>query len=218
MSKKTLKEKITSVCWWTLGLSVAYFAIGAYLKSDGPKFDPEKTYELIRDTLTLTAAFLAPVAAFVLFTDWRHQHNAIKNENLSEEVIKIIKDDFGLFYKLTKDDLKDTSKYNEYRVSFFNLIQNLTNKINLIQGLNRESIDFKTEVKSTIQSLYSLWDNLSQQSFASYQYESIALMDGAFIKEKQQILIEMLSTKLVENQKIYEEIQEKIKKLKPLSV
>lgn len=90
MSKKTLKEKITSVCWWTLGLSVAYFAIGAYLKSDGPKFDPGKTYDLIKDTLTLTAAFLAPVAAFVLFSDWRVQHIEKSLEQKSQEIDKII--------------------------------------------------------------------------------------------------------------------------------
>ena len=74
MKKKTLKEKINRVCWWAAGLTILYFIVGAFLKSDGPKFDPNKTYELIRDTLTLTAAFLAPVAAFVLFSDWREEH------------------------------------------------------------------------------------------------------------------------------------------------
>lgn len=88
MAKKTLEEKIKIVCWWALGLTILYFLIGAWLISDGPKFDPTKTYNLLKDTLTLTAAFLAPVAAFVLFSDWRDQHKAQKLENDSELIIK----------------------------------------------------------------------------------------------------------------------------------
>lgn len=82
MTKKSLEKEIKLVWMWALILSVVYFTIGAYLKSDGPKFDPSKTYELLKDTLTLTAAFLAPVAAFVLFTDWRREHGDKRNEEL----------------------------------------------------------------------------------------------------------------------------------------
>jgi len=74
MKKKTLKSKIIRACLWTALFTVVYFIGGAYLKSDGLKFDPNKTYDLIKDTLTLTAAFLAPIAAFVLFSDWRDEH------------------------------------------------------------------------------------------------------------------------------------------------
>lgn len=86
MTKKTLKEKIEIVSWWTLGLSILYFSIGAWLKSDGSHFDPAKTYELIKDTLTLTAAFLAPVAAFILFNDWREEHIKKENEGLAIDI------------------------------------------------------------------------------------------------------------------------------------
>lgn len=82
MAKKTLEDKIKLVCWWALVLTILYFAIGAWLKSDGPKFDPAKTYDLLKDTLTLTATFLAPVAAFVLFSDWRREHRDKHNEEL----------------------------------------------------------------------------------------------------------------------------------------
>ena len=86
MAKKTLEEKIKLVCWWALGLTILYFLIGAWLISDGPKFDPTKTYNLLKDTLTLTAAFLAPVAAFVLFSDWREQHIEKLLEQESSEI------------------------------------------------------------------------------------------------------------------------------------
>lgn len=86
MAKKTLEEKIKLVCWWALGLTILYFLIGAWLISDGLKFDPTKTYNLLKDTLTLTAAFLAPVAAFVLFSDWREQHIEKLLEQESSEI------------------------------------------------------------------------------------------------------------------------------------
>jgi hypothetical protein len=80
MTKKTLEEKIKRVCLWAAGLTILYFLIGGWLTSDGPNFDPSKTYDLLKDALTLTAAFLAPVAAFVLFSDWRIQHRNLSNE------------------------------------------------------------------------------------------------------------------------------------------
>ncbi|MDA3442643.1 hypothetical protein ABIC56_002795 [Acinetobacter bereziniae] len=90
MSKKTLKEKIKLVWVWALILSVVYFTIGVYLKSDGYKFDPFKAYELLKDTLTLTATFLAPVAAFVLFSDWRVQHRNLSNEKIALSLYRSI--------------------------------------------------------------------------------------------------------------------------------
>lgn len=89
MKKKTLKEKINIVCWWAVGLTVVYFIIGVILKSDGPKFDPIKTYDLIKDTLTLTATFLAPVAAFVLFSDWREEHNVKEIHSTIDMILEL---------------------------------------------------------------------------------------------------------------------------------
>lgn len=90
MAKKTLEEKINCVKWSALLFAIVYFLIGAWLKSDGPFFDSDKAYELIRDSLTLTAYFLAPIAAFVLFSDWREQHKAQKLELDSENIIRKI--------------------------------------------------------------------------------------------------------------------------------
>lgn len=104
MTKKTLEEKIKLVCWWALGLTILYFLIGAWLISDGSKFDPTKTYNLIKDTLSLTAAFLAPVAAFVLFTDWRTEHREkIKDTNIRELIegySNLFKEAYELNYKI----------------------------------------------------------------------------------------------------------------------
>lgn len=92
MAKKTLKERVKLVWRWTIILSITYFLIGIYLKSDGFNINPSITYELIKDTLTLTAAFLAPVAAFVLFSDWREEHQTKSLHALIDE-IKVITQD-----------------------------------------------------------------------------------------------------------------------------
>lgn len=110
MAKRTLEEKIKLVWIWALILSVVYFAIGAYLKSDGLKFDPSKTYDILKDTLTLTATFLAPVAAFVLFSDWRKQHRAISNENVVNTTLTEIK---GLQNKVNNAALNLAMQQNQ---------------------------------------------------------------------------------------------------------
>jgi|GEM_PF-2702973 len=81
MSKKTLKQKIYYVKWSAVSFFIVYFVIGAILTKSGSSFDSEKTYNLLTNSLTLTAYFLGPVAAFVLFSDWREQHNKqVRNE------------------------------------------------------------------------------------------------------------------------------------------
>lgn len=96
MAKKTLKEKIDQVKWWAIGLTIVYLIVGAFLVSDYPLnksiFDPLKTYNLIKDALTLTAYFLAPTAAFILFSDWREEHRDIRNENVILDALPRIKE------------------------------------------------------------------------------------------------------------------------------
>ena len=92
MKKKTLKDKIIRACLWTAFFTVVYFIIGAYLISDGLEFDPNKTYNLIKDTLTLTASFLAPIAAFVLFSDWRDEHRVKTILGTIESIIQKLSD------------------------------------------------------------------------------------------------------------------------------
>lgn len=83
MTKKSLEHKIKDVVFWTIVFFVLYMIIGFLLESkwlsvtlDLPKFNV-----ILKDSLTITAAFFAPGAAFILFTDWKEQHNKqVKNE------------------------------------------------------------------------------------------------------------------------------------------
>jgi len=92
MKKKTLEEKIRQVGFWTFGGVFWYLVIAFFLKSSYPIYeynlDKSATYDVIKDALTLAAAFLAPVAAFVLFIDWKTQHKEVNNEKNSRLIIQ----------------------------------------------------------------------------------------------------------------------------------
>ncbi|SCC70843.1 hypothetical protein [Acinetobacter albensis] len=94
MTKKTLEEKIKQVGFWTFGGIFWYLAIAFFLKSNYPIYDYDFNrsiaYDVIKDALTLAAAFLAPVAAFILFSDWRVQHIEKRKEQESEVILSRI--------------------------------------------------------------------------------------------------------------------------------
>ncbi|ETR94561.1 hypothetical protein [Acinetobacter lactucae] len=88
MKVKTLKEKIRDVVFWICAGGVIYLIVGYLMKTNWlscPKQLPE-LYELIRDSLTLMAYFLAPAAAFILFSDWRLEHVEKSREKQVEDI------------------------------------------------------------------------------------------------------------------------------------
>ncbi|MDC4674725.1 hypothetical protein NQ799_17790, partial [Acinetobacter baumannii] len=76
MARKNLELKIKDLFFWTFVFFLFYTIIGFLLKtawlSCTLKFS--EVYDLIKDGLTITASFLAPVAALLLFNDWRETH------------------------------------------------------------------------------------------------------------------------------------------------
>ena len=94
MTKKTLEQKIKLIGFWTFGGVFWYMVISFFLLSDYPiqeqPFNHKRAYEVIKDALGLAAAFLAPVAAFVLYCDWRDEHMAITNAEESNKIVRLI--------------------------------------------------------------------------------------------------------------------------------
>ncbi|MDM1760696.1 hypothetical protein [Acinetobacter sp. 251-1] len=76
--EKKLKKVLICISIFFLG----YLVVGFFLNSNYPtykySFNLGKAYEILRDALTLSAYFLAPAVAIVLFNDWRIEHQ-IKN-------------------------------------------------------------------------------------------------------------------------------------------
>ncbi|MDH2497046.1 hypothetical protein QDR74_00205 [Acinetobacter baumannii] len=118
MLKKSLHDQIKIIGFWTVGGVFWYLVIAFFLKSKYPIFDYsfnlEIAYDVIKDALTLAASFLAPVAAFVLFTDWRIQHNKAFKASF---FLNLYKDYFEYRFQINKvmQDLKNILKsgYNE---------------------------------------------------------------------------------------------------------
>ncbi|HBN5965815.1 TPA: hypothetical protein L3H12_002548 [Acinetobacter baumannii] len=85
MAKKSINEKIKNVGKWSICGVIGYLILAFILKSKYPishyGFNQDNAYDVIKEALTLAAAFLAPIAAFLLFSDWREQHNKqVRNE------------------------------------------------------------------------------------------------------------------------------------------
>lgn len=165
MVKRTLEEKIVQVGIWALILSVAYFAFGAWLKSDGPNFDSAKAYELLKDTLTLTATFLAPVAAFVLFSDWREQHKVISNVEQSRKFnqelkrcIDKIDTDHIIFMDFEDSDFESFMRMIfDFSATLSSTLQNIYNEnqesdtyINNVELIRSEFVKIYASVQATI--------------------------------------------------------------------
>lgn len=89
MANKILKEKIKDLIVWMIMFFISYLIVGYLIQSNylHSLLAASKLYELFRDALTLTAYFLAPFAAFMLFNDWREQHKTLKVEKEAESLI-----------------------------------------------------------------------------------------------------------------------------------
>jgi len=209
MAKKTLEEKIKQVGFWTFGGVFWYLAIAFFLKSNYPIYDYDfnrsVAYDVIKDALTLVAALLAPVAAFVLFTDWREQHAAIKNERTSEEIKKQIMQIKG--YLSLGTDYDDISIFFKNQAEFYGLLLDFKRNIELLRGLDEESESYINILLKIELYLRDLWPYYSQEvTYAqlaqqqSYKGES----SDPVLRHYMERLEECSQNKFECRQKIYE--------------
>lgn len=216
MAKKALEEKIKLVWIWALILSVIYFVISAWLMSDGYKIDSIKTYNLIKDTLTLAAAFLAPVIALVLFTDWKVEHMTISNEKITQDIHNSIKDiDVLLNFGVTTD--KD--EFNKVTANIYGLISSLNTNKDLLRLCEDAVVEYQDNVGKLIE--------LCRELIASYT--SSVLANSAVNKERvpnssyehtPKFKLEMSNVEKYTTQmdSIKEKIKLKVVELKPLFI
>ncbi|PPB91385.1 hypothetical protein [Acinetobacter baumannii] len=120
MKKKTLEKQIRQVGFWTVIGIFSYMVMAFFLKSNYPiyeyDFNRSIAYDVIKDALTLGAAFLAPVAAFVLFSDWRSEHKIKSTLQLLDDLNDLsfhIKNGFGFYH--AKIIMEKEITTNEFR-------------------------------------------------------------------------------------------------------
>lgn len=118
MVKKQLNEKIKDIFFGAIIFFMMYLIIGFLLKSEWLVSSKEiwkNSYELFRDGLTLTAYFLTPVVAIVLFNDWRTEHQIKNTLQLLDDLKKAsfdIKNGLGFYNaKIIKEEEVTTNEF-----------------------------------------------------------------------------------------------------------
>jgi hypothetical protein len=153
MAKKTIEEKIQDVGFWTFGGVIWYLVIAFFLKSKYPiyeyRFNPKDAYDVLKDALTLAAAFLAPVAAFVLFSDWREQHKVISNVEQSRKFNQELK---RCIDKIDTDHINfmdfENSEFESFMRMIFDFSATLSSTLQNIYNVNKESETYINNVES----------------------------------------------------------------------
>lgn len=160
MIKKKFNEKIEEVAFWTFRFLFWYLVVAFFLKSNYPineyKFNNSMAYDVLKDALTLAAAFLAPVAAFILFSDWRVQHKEVALEKNTQESYKNLNDCFKAIldfkYEVCKGEKLDEDRClgvvaTKDRV--LHLIDIADRSLNLLDD-QLDTSKFKTECKEIV--------------------------------------------------------------------
>lgn len=145
MAKKSLEEKIKNVGFWAFGFIFWYLVVAFFLKSSYPIYDHPfnriQAYETIKDVLSLTAAFLAPIAALVLFSDWREQYLQTKIEKDAQSIYDDIVIYLSLLNKLERLVQKKVLNEKEY----FKALELRDSLRPVNEELNRKIIGFKAQ-------------------------------------------------------------------------
>ncbi|MFX9085371.1 hypothetical protein ABTN62_20155, partial [Acinetobacter baumannii] len=118
-------------------------------------FDNKKAYEVLKDALTIAAAFLAPVAAFVLFDDWRTSHRLKINESEALEILKRVR---NIPYK-AKDLAEEIVSYYE---------RGLTKQE--VQNYEKRAFEIAAEILEELGSI-----NFSKKNFENIKFHNQCL-------------------------------------------
>ena len=202
MKKKTLEEKIKRVGFWTFGGVFWYLVIAFFLKSNYPIYeynlDRSAAYDIIKDALTLAAAFLAPVAAFVLFIDWKIQHKEVHNEKNSRQIIYAC--DSCRASIMSYVEVNFEQQYSNFMNNFFTL-NTLMAEIYEIDQNSSQFLRNAKKISSQLNLALPEWIhlvNLHQQNTGGYsdiQLETFIDLKNEKIKEYSEHLQEITITR-----------------------
>ncbi|MBR7713726.1 hypothetical protein KC099_11015 [Acinetobacter nosocomialis] len=104
MDSRKLEDKIKRVFYFIVGGIVVYLLISFTILSSFPwypyQLNKKLAYDVLKDAFTIGAAFLVPIAAFVLFTDWRVEHKIKSTLQLLDDMKNLsydIKNELGFY-------------------------------------------------------------------------------------------------------------------------
>lgn len=183
MEENEVKEQIKKVCFWIIGFFFCFLVVGFFLKSNYPihqyVFNTTDAYEVITDGLSLSAYFLAPAIAYVLFTDWRYQHRKINNEKISKEIIELLGQILPLL-NVPATKLIDESEYFQYQKKYFGYLIDLKKKNELINPNCKESKEFTSKIGKVPDLMHDFWGKLQNQVFNHHEVNYLKDLGSEF--------------------------------------
>lgn len=177
MARRKLKDKVELSIFWMGLFCLTYLIFGFILKSDLTKpTDSSIFYEVLKDALTITAAFLAPIAAFILFSDWRVEHKIKNTLQLLDDLKNLtydIKNGLG-FYNAKIITEKEIS-FKEFRNREDR--QTILWQLKKLKRMNGQFLIDNVEVKD-FQNLQSTFEELANKALNDlhfYEYFSFKI-------------------------------------------
>jgi len=168
MQNNQLRSKIEKVGYCIFTFFFWYLVIGFFLQSNYPIYDypfnRDVAYETLRDGLTLSAYFLAPAMAYVLFEDWRIQHKLIRAENLYDDVDSSIDD----AYQKAENLMLDITQRTVGADFVEKIIKNNEDLDRLLKSTYRKIALFKYDHTKEGQLFINKADSLLQQLSSVY--------------------------------------------------
>lgn len=176
MAQEDLKVKIKKIWLWIVLGIIVYLFISFFLKSSYPishyKFDLTVAYDVLKDALTLAAAFLAPIAAFVLFNDWRETHARITNEKTSIEIIDALREMNSLTTRGYNELAMDNELEKKDSEKLTNLNRLLSSLISRINSVDKDAEDFKANVYEMRMVINDWWHFLNIAADLYFDYSN----------------------------------------------
>jgi hypothetical protein len=222
MTSKKLEDKIKRVCYFIGGGVLGYLLISFIILSSFPwnhyLLDKKQAYDVLKDAFTLGAAFLAPVAAFVLFSDWRVQHKALKNEKLSEDILRILNTELLSFYNFNPRSKSDVDDFNNLQMQFHRNVANIYVMLDEIDAIEEQANQFIENIKKIHVDLDGLYMSVFKQIEIVIEHDAISEFLDMHSIRKKEILLKRLKKFENLNETHYKNIMNAISLLKPLKV
>ena len=164
MKNNELLKKVEKVGYGIFAFFFWYLVIGFFLKSDYPiyeqSFNRSAAYELLRDSLTLSAYFLAPAMAVVLFSDWREEHASVKNEKISLEVKNLLSNAISSLETWIRNYSHSDAANEDIRLYFrdMRLLNKSQDDITIFNDCSKEYVDKLDKINDLIFKSGVLWE------------------------------------------------------------
>lgn len=178
MIKKTLGQKIKQASFWMFSGFFLYLVVAFFLKSDYPfyeyPFNHKDAYEVIKDALTIIATISAPLAAYVLYSDWKEPYYETIKDSVMTEIFNLIfyiqKGLFDLKLELSSTCISDFKNRDN---DIFDKLIKLEHNLKRLERLGFSQSEYVINTNITLKNLKNLKNNISSLNFYQMKLRNI---------------------------------------------